>query len=89
LMVEKLINKKELKTLMPRNINYTNRINELINNINNQLKEAASQDKRSISIILTEDEFFAIKNDLEFGGYYFEITSYNTDHTKLKLTIGW
>ena len=87
--MEKLIKAKELRTLMPREVNYTNHINELIDNINNQLKEAASQDKSSISIILTEDEFFAIKKDLEFGNYYFEITSYNTNHTKLKLTIGW
>lgn len=74
---------------MPRRINYINHINELINDINNQLKEAASQDKSSISITLTENEFFAIKNDLEFGGYYFEITHYNTDNIKFKLTIGW
>ena len=87
--MEKLIKAKELRTLMPREVNYINRVNELINNINKQLKEAASQDKSLISIVLTEDDFFIIKNDLEFGGYYFEITSYNTDHTKLKLTIGW
>ena len=87
--MEKLIKAKDLRTLMPREVNYINRVNELINNINKQLKEAASQDKSSISIILTNDEFFIIKNDLEFGGYYFEITSYNTDHTKLKLTIDW
>ena len=87
--MEKLIKAEELKALMPRSINYINHINELINNINNRLKEAAIQDKSSISIILTEDEFFAIKKDLEFGNYYFEITSYNTNHTKLKLIIGW
>lgn len=88
-MVERLIKAKELRTLMPREVNYINRVNELIDNINKQLKEAANQDKSCISIILTKDEFFIIKNDLEFGGYYFEITQYNTDHTKLKLTIGW
>ena len=88
-MVERLIKAKELRTLMPREVNYINRINELINNINNQLKEAASQDKSSISITLTEDEFFAIRDALQLGGYYFEITQYNTDNIKFKLTIGW
>ena len=88
-MVERLIKAEELKTLMPRRISYINHINELINDINNQLKEAASQDKSSIPIALTEDEFFSIKNDLEFGGYYFETTQYNTNNTKFKLIIGW
>ena len=84
--MEKLINVDELKALMPRKINH---MNELISNINNQLKEAASQDKSSISIILTEDDFFAIREDLQLGGYYFEIIQYNTDRTKFKLVIGW
>ena len=87
--MKRLIKAEELKALMPKRISYINHINELINDINNQLKEAASQDKSSISITLTENEFFAIKNDLEFGGYYLEITQYNTDNKKFKLTIGW
>ena len=87
--MNKIIKANELKALMPRSINYAKRINDLVNDINNQLSEAAKQDKSSISIELTEDDFFAIRDDLQFGGYHFEITQYNATRTKFRLVIGW